>query len=319
MRLRCVVLDDYQGVALERADWAALAGGAEVEVLREHLDGEDAVAEALKDAAIVVAMRERTPFRDSLLARLPALRLLVTSGMANAAIDLAAAADRGVTVCGTATSSEPTAELTWALIHGVTRHLATEGAARRAGGPWQSTVGTNLHGATLGLLGFGKIGVLVGRVGLAFGMRVQSWSPNLTAERTAAEGVRLAASKEELLSSSDIVSIHLRLGDRSRGLLDAAALAAMKPTAFLVNTSRAPIVDSGALLDALRAGTIAGAGLDVFETEPLPAGDPLRTLPNVLATPHLGYVTRDSYRMYYGEAVEDIQAFLAGEPIRVLN
>jgi phosphoglycerate dehydrogenase-like enzyme len=319
MKLRCVVLDDYQGVALERADWAALAGGAEVEVLREHLDGEDAVAEALKDAAIVVAMRERTPFRDSLLARLPALRLLVTSGMANAAIDLAAAANRGVTVCGTATSSEPTAELTWALIHGVTRHLATEGAAMRAGGPWQSTVGTNLHGATLGLLGFGKIGVLVGRVGLAFGMRVQSWSPNLTAERTAAEGVRLAASKEELLSSSDIVSIHLRLGDRSRGLLDAAALAAMKPTAFLVNTSRAPIVDSGALLDALRAGTIAGAGLDVFETEPLPAGDPLRTLPNVLATPHLGYVTRDSYRMYYGEAVEDIQAFLAGEPIRVLN
>jgi phosphoglycerate dehydrogenase-like enzyme len=319
MRLRCVVLDDYQGVALERADWSALAGGAEVEVLREHLDGEDAVAEALKDAAIVVAMRERTPFRDSLLARLPALRLLVTSGMANAAIDLAAAANRGVTVCGTATSSEPTAELTWALIHGVTRHLATEGAAMRAGGPWQSTVGTNLHGATLGLLGFGKIGVLVGRVGLAFGMRVQSWSPNLTAERTAAEGVRLAASKEELLSSSDIVSIHLRLGDRSRGLLDAAALAAMKPTAFLINTSRAPIVDSGALLDALRAGRIAGAGLDVFETEPLPAGDPLRTLPNVLATPHLGYVTRDSYRMYYGEAVEDIQAFLAGEPIRVLN
>jgi phosphoglycerate dehydrogenase-like enzyme len=319
MTVRCVVLDDYQGVALEAADWSQLPDDVEVVALPDHHDSEDDVAEALVDAQIVVAMRERTPFRDSLLARLPALRLLITSGMANAAIDLPAAAARGVTVCGTATSSEPTAELTWALIHGVTRHLTTESAAMRSGGRWQSTVGTNLYGATLGLLGFGKIGVLVGRVGLAFGMRVQAWSPNLTAERTSVEGVRLAASKEELLSSSDIVSIHLRLGDRSRGLLDAAALAAMKPTAFLINTSRAPIVDADALLDALRTGRIAGAGLDVFETEPLPAGDPLRTLPNVLATPHLGYVTRDSYRMYYGEAVEDIQAFLAGDPIRVLN
>jgi phosphoglycerate dehydrogenase-like enzyme len=319
MTVRCVVLDDYQGVALDNGGWADLPDDVEVVALPEHYDTEDAVAEALCEAQVVVAMRERTPFRDSLLARLPALRLLVTSGMANAAIDLPAAAARGVTVCGTATSSEPTAELTWALIHGVTRHLAVESAAMRAGGSWQSTVGTNLHGATLGLLGFGKIGVLVARVGLAFGMRVQAWSPNLTAERTSVEGVRLAASKEELLSSSDIVSIHLRLGERSRGLLDAAALAAMKPTAFLVNTSRAPIVDADALLDALRSGTIAGAGLDVFETEPLPAGDPLRTLPNVLATPHLGYVTRDSYRMYYGEAVEDIQAFLAGSPIRVIN
>jgi phosphoglycerate dehydrogenase-like enzyme len=319
MRLRCVLLDDYQDVALSMADWSVLPDGVEVVALRDHLSSEDEVAEALRDAAVVVAMRERTPFRESLLSRLPALRLLVTSGMANAAIDLSAAAAHGVTVCGTATSSAPTAEITWALIHGLTRQLVTESTAMRAGGRWQSTVGTNLAGATLGLLGFGKIGVLVGRVGLAFGMRVRAWSPNLTADRTAAEGVTLAASKEQLLSASDIVSIHLRLGERSRGLLDAAALSLMRPTAYLINTSRAPIVDRAALLDALRAGRLAGAGLDVFETEPLPADDPLRTLPTVLATPHLGYVTRDSYRMYYGEAVEDIRAFLAGAPVRVLN
>jgi phosphoglycerate dehydrogenase-like enzyme len=319
MRLRCVLLDDYQDVALSMADWSVLPDGVEVVALRDHLSSEDEVAEALRDAAVVVAMRERTPFRESLLSRLPALRLLVTSGMANAAIDLSAAAAHGVTVCGTATSSAPTAEITWALIHGLTRQLITESTAMRAGGRWQSTVGTNLAGATLGLLGFGKIGVLVGRVGLAFGMRVRAWSPNLTVDRTAAEGVTLAASKEELLSASDIVSIHLRLGERSRGLLDAAALSLMRPTAYLINTSRAPIVDRAALLDALRAGRLAGAGLDVFETEPLPADDPLRTLPTVLATPHLGYVTRDSYRMYYGEAVEDIRAFLAGAPVRVLN
>ncbi|ARF55809.1 D-2-hydroxyacid dehydrogenase family protein [Streptomyces gilvosporeus] len=319
MTPRCAVLDDYQGVARSLADWSPLDGRVDVRTLRRPFASEDEVVEAIGDCEIVVAMRERTPFPASLLARLPRLRLLITSGMRNAAIDLAAAARHGVTVCGTASNTEPPVELTWALILGLARSVATESAAMRAGGPWQSTLGADLYGRRLGLLGLGKIGARVARVGLAFGMDVVAWSRNLTAERAAEVGVRAAASKEELLETSDFVSVHLVLGDRTRGLIGAPELARMRRTAYLVNTSRAAIVDQSALLDALREERIAGAGLDVFAQEPLPADHPLRTLPNVLALPHLGYVTRRNYEGYFQQAVEDIVAFLEGKPVRELG
>ena len=306
------MLDDYQGAALAHADWS----GLDVTVLREHLDDP---ADALAEAECVVIMRERTPFTAELFARLPRLRLLITSGMRNASIDLAAAKEHGVTVCGTGSAKTPPAELTWALILGLARHLAVENAAFHSGGPWQSTIGVDLAGATLGLVGFGHIGRAVGRVGRAFGMDVVAWSRNLTEDRTEAEGVRLAPSLHALLGQSDFASVHLVLSDRTRGLLDAAALACLTPSAFLVNTSRAAIVDQAALLDVLRHNRIAGAGLDVFETEPLPVTDELRTLPNVLATPHLGYVTRANYRTYFQEAVENVHAFVQGTPIRELT
>ncbi|MEU9123417.1 D-2-hydroxyacid dehydrogenase family protein [Streptomyces sp. NPDC048506] len=318
MTPRCAVLDDYQGVALSMADWAALDGAVDVRTLSEPLRSEDEVVAAIGDCEIVVAMRERTPFPASLLARLPRLRLLITSGMRNAAIDLPAAARHGVTVCGTAGNTEPPVELTWALILGLARNVATESAAMRTGGPWQSTLGADLHGRTLGLLGLGKIGTRVARIGQAFGMDVVAWSRNLTAARAAEVGVRATATKEELLENSDVVSVHLVLGDRTRGLLGAAELRRMRPTGYLVNASRAAIVDQDALLRALRENWIAGAGLDVFEQEPLPADHPLRTLPNVLALPHLGYVTRRNYEGYFQQAVEDITAFLAGNPVRIL-
>ena len=318
MTLRCAVLDDYQGAALASADWSVLAPDVEVTVLAEHLADEDELVAALAGTEIVVVMRERTPMTASLLARLPALQLLVTSGMRNAAIDRAATVEHGVVVCGTRSNPQPPAELTWALVLGLARHLTEENAALRSGGPWQSTVGTDLHGATLGLLGLGRIGALVARVGLAFGMDVLAWSQHLTAARAEEVGVRLAASKEELLADSDVVSVHLVLGDRTRGLIGAPELALMKPSALLVNTSRAGIVDRAALVTALREGRIAGAGLDVFDVEPLPADDELRTLPTVLATPHLGYVTRRNYTGFFTEAVEDIAAFLAGDPVRRL-
>ncbi|WP_416969459.1 D-2-hydroxyacid dehydrogenase family protein [Streptomyces sp. 4F14] len=319
MTLRCAVLDDYQGVALTSADWSALDGRVEVRTLRENVTDRDRLASELADCEIVVAMRERTPFDADLLGRLPELRLLVTTGMRNASIDLTAAAAQGVTVCGTASSATPPAELTWALLLGLARHLTVESRALRDNGPWQSTVGQDLAGRTLGLLGLGRLGSQVARVATAFGMDVLAWSQNLTAQRAADAGAQLASSKEDLLTRSDFVSIHLVLSDRTRGLLGAPELRAMRPHAYLVNTSRAAIVDRDALVHALREGWIAGAGLDVFETEPLPADDPLRTLPNVLATPHLGYVTERNYRTFYGEAVEDITAFLTGEPVRVLT
>lgn len=317
--LRCAVLDDYQDVALSMADWDSLAGRVEVTVFREYLDGEDAVAAALAEFDIVVIMRERTPFPASLITRLPRLRLLITSGMRNASIDLAAAKEAGVVVCGTASRSEPPAELTWALILGLARQVAVENHAFHTGGPWQRTVGTDLAGSTLGLVGLGKIGTKVAAVATAFGMNVLAWSQNLTRERAEAAGATLAGSLPELLSASDFVSVHVVLSDRTRGLLDAAALAHLRPHAYLVNTSRAAIVDGAALVDALRHNRIAGAGLDVFELEPVPADDPLRTLPNVLATPHLGYVTRRNYDGYFRGAVENIEAFMAGEPIRVIG
>ncbi|MFI9203059.1 D-2-hydroxyacid dehydrogenase family protein [Streptomyces sp. NPDC053048] len=319
MRMRCAVLDDFQRVATTAADWSPIAGDVEVVSMSEHIAAEEDLAAALADFDIVVTLRERVAFPAGLFARLPRLKLLVASGMRNSVIDFDAARRHGVTVCGTASSATPPVELTWALLLGLARGIVHESMALREGGPWQSTVGADLHGRRLGLLGLGKIGSRVAQVGQAFGMDVVAWSPNLTQERTDEVGVTLAASKEELLATSDFVSVHLALGDRSRGLIGAAELGLMRSTAFLVNTSRAAIVDQDALLAALRAGTIAGAAVDVFDAEPLPADHPLRTAPRLLATPHLGYVTADNYRTYYTQAVEDIQAFLAGAPVRRLG
>ncbi|WP_155060131.1 D-2-hydroxyacid dehydrogenase family protein [Streptomyces blattellae] len=318
MRLRCAVLDDFQRVATEVADWSPLADDVEVVPFAIHFPDEDALAEALAGFDIVVTLRERVPFPASLLARLPRLRLLIASGMRNTVIDYAAAGAHGVTVCGTGSSSTPPVELTWALLLGLARGIVAESNALRSGGPWQSTVGADLHGRRLGLLGLGKIGSRVAQVALAFGMQVGAWSRHLTEERADEFGVRLAASKDELLAESDFVSIHLALSDRTRGLLGAAEIALLKPTAYLINTSRAAIVDQDALLTALREGRIAGAGIDVFDIEPLPADHPMRTAPRLLATPHLGYVSQANYATYYGQAVEDIQAFLAGSPVRRL-
>ncbi|PPS74484.1 MULTISPECIES: D-2-hydroxyacid dehydrogenase family protein [Streptomyces] len=318
MRLRCAVLDDFQRVATEVADWAVVADDVEVVSFDRHIDGEDDLVAALAGFDIVVTLRERVSFPGSLIARLPRLKLIVASGMRNSVIDYAAAEAHGVTVCGTASSSTPPVEMTWALLLGLARGLVEESNALRSGGPWQSTVGADLHGRRLGLLGLGKIGSRVARVGLAFGMRVGAWSQNLTRERADEVGVELAPSKEELLADSDFVSVHLALGDRTRGLLGRPELALLKPSAYLINTSRAAIVDQDALLDALHAGRIAGAGVDVFDIEPLPADHPMRTAPRLLATPHLGYVSRANYAMYYGQAVEDIRAFLAGAPVRRL-
>lgn len=316
--LNCVVLDDYQNVALTAADWSPLNDRIKVRVLREHLTDRAELIAALADAEIVVAMRERTPFDAELLRQLPRLRLLVTTGMRNASIDLDAAAAARVTVCGTAGSGHSVPELTFALLLNLAWHVNTESQAMREAGPWQSTVGRDLHGATLGVIGLGKIGGDVARIGRAFGMNVLAWSQNLTAERAEAAGAELAPSKEDLLARSDFVTIHLVLSDRTRGLLGETDLRAMRPEAFLLNTSRAPIVDRDALLRALREGWIAGAGLDVFETEPLPADDPLRTLPNVIGTPHLGYVSENNYRIFYTQIVEDIAAFLDESPVRVI-
>ncbi|MDX5565887.1 D-2-hydroxyacid dehydrogenase family protein [Streptomyces sp. ID05-04B] len=319
MPFRCAVLDDFQNAARTAADWSVPGEEVEIVPFTEHFGDEDELAAALAGFDCVVTLRERVAFPASLLDRLPRLRLLIASGMRNSVIDFPAARANGVTVCGTESSSTPPVELTWALLLGLARGLVQESTALREGGPWQSTVGADLHGRRLGLLGLGKIGGLVARVGLAFGMEVSAWSQNLTEERAREVGVRPAASKEELLSESDFVSVHLALGERTRGLLGPAELALLKPTAYLVNTSRAAIVDQEALLTALREGRIAGAGVDVYDVEPLPAGHPMRTAPRLLATPHLGYVSRANYERYYGQAAEDIRAYLAGSPVRVLG
>ncbi|WP_439081424.1 D-2-hydroxyacid dehydrogenase family protein [Streptomyces sp. WL006] len=319
MKLRCAVIEDFQSVSATVTDWSPVTDDVEIVTFTEHLASVDEAAAALAGYDIVVTLRERVPFPAELLARLPRLRLLVASGMRNSAIDFDAARRHGVVVCGTASSATPPVELTWALLLGLARGIVPENEALRTGGRWQSTLGADLHGRTLGLLGLGKIGGRVARIGLAFGMDVLAWSQNLTKERTDEVGVRLSASRDELLAASDFVSVHLALGDRTRGLIGAAELARMRPTAYLVNTSRAAVVDTDALLAALRDGVIAGAATDVFETEPLPADDPVRTAPGLLATPHLGYVSRANYETYYGQAVEDIRAFLDGQPVRRLG
>jgi len=316
--MRCVVLDDFQGAALGYADWSVL-DGVEVSTEREHHDDPDRLVEVLTGAEVVVVMRERTPLTASLLARLPDLRLLVTTGRRNASIDVAAARAQGVTVCGTSSLSSPPAELTWALVLGLARHVATEAGEMRAGGPWQSTVGRDLAGATLGVVGLGRIGTAVARVGLAVGMDVVAWSPHLTDERTEAAGVRRAESLTDLLATSDVTTLHLQLSDSTRGLVGRDELAAARPGSLLVNTARAGLVDTDAMVDALREGRLGGAGLDVFDVEPLPPDHPLRALPTVLALPHLGYVTEANYRLFFTEAVEDVAAWLAGSPVRELT
>ena len=315
--MKCAILNDYQNVALFMADWSPVLDRVEVVSFRRHLD-EDEAAAALQDFDIIVLMRERLAFGRRLLERLPKLRLLVTTGENNPSIDIAAAAELGVTACGTGSLHHPTAELTWGLILGLLRHLPQEDCNLREGGPWQLTIGADLNGKILGILGLGILGTRIARVARAFDMTVIAWSHNLTAERCAAVGVEYAT-RRELLWRSDILTVHTNLSRRTIGLIGAAELAQMKPSAYLVNTSRGPIVDEAALIDALRRGVIAGAALDVFDTEPLPPDHPLRTLPNTLLTPHLGYVTEQNYRVFFGLAVQDIRAWLDGHPIRQLE
>lgn len=317
MPLRCAVLDDYQDVARTLADWSAVAPEVEVRVFQASLGDEDAVAAALKGFEIVCLMRERTPFPRALIEKLPALKLIVTTGLRNASIDVAAAAGRGITVCGTESAGHPTAELTVGLMLDLARKISFESARMKAGEPWQVTVGDDLYGKTLGIIGLGKLGSRVAKVGLAFGMKVLAWSQNLTPETCAAAGVAYAG-KEELLRQSDFVTVHLVLSARTRGLIGAAELASMKRSAYLINTARGPIVEESALIAALREKRIAGAALDVFDTEPLPRDHPLRALPNAIVTPHLGYVTADNYRQFYGQTVEAIRGFLDGKPVRVI-
>ncbi|MBV8650642.1 MAG: D-2-hydroxyacid dehydrogenase family protein [Alphaproteobacteria bacterium] len=314
--MRVAILDDYQSAALTLADWQSLHPAVQIEAVDAHIADEAELARRLHVFEIVVAMRERTPFPASLFARLPNLKLLVTSGMRNAAIDLDAAAKHGVTVCGTDMLPYPTAELTWGLILGLARHIPYEDAAMRRGA-WQTTLGIGLKGKVLGLLGLGRLGAQVAAVGTAFGMEIIAWSQNLTAERASAAGAK-RVDKAELFAAADVLSIHLVLSARTTGLVAASDLARMKKTAFLVNTSRGPIVDEAALLRALQEKRIAGAAIDVYDREPLPADHPIRRQTNVVVTPHLGYVTVENYRLAYGQAVEDIAAYLAGAPLRVI-
>ena len=315
--MRLAILDDYQNVALSMADWDGLRPGVEIQTFHDTLASEDAVAERLCDFEIVVAMRERTAFRRTLIERLPKLKLLVTTGMLNASIDLKAAEERRIVVSGTSVLRHPTAELTWGLILALARGITREDAGMRRGG-WQTTVGIGLHGKVLGILGLGRLGSLVAAYGTAFQMEVIAWSKNLTIEHANSLGVQ-RVEKQELFRRADFLTIHTALSKRARGLVGPDDLAAMKPTAYLINTSRGPIVHERALISALEGHKIAGAALDVFDQEPLPADHPLRRLENVVLTPHLGYVTAENYRVFYGDAVENVRAFLAGNPIRVLT
>jgi phosphoglycerate dehydrogenase-like enzyme len=310
------ILDDYQRVALSSADWSAVRESYTIEVIDEHVDDEAELVRRLASSEVIVAMRERTPFPEQLLRALPNLKLLVTTGTANAAIDVDAAHTLGITVCGTTGTGNAVPEITIGMIIALTRNFAAEDAAMRAG-RWQHTIGPGLIGKTLGIVGLGRLGIPVAVLGQAFGMSVIAWSPNLTEERANEHGVR-AVSKGELFAESDVVTIHMPLSERSRGLIGAADLAAMRPTSYLVNTSRGPIVDEVALIEALRDERIAGAGLDVYDVEPLPVNHPLRSLPNTLLLPHIGYVTTDGYRTWFGQVVENILAWSAGDPIRTL-
>ena len=314
--MRLSILDDYQGVARGMADWSPLERRLEIVVERKPFADENAAAAALADSEIAILMRERTPFPRSLIERLPKLRLLVTTGMRNASIDVAAAKERGVTVCGTEGGGLDTAELAWGLILGAARHIAEEHRTMREGG-WQTRIGRRIAGKTLGLLGLGRLGSAVARVGLAFDMRAIAWSPNLTAERAAQIGVE-RVEKEALFARSDVLSVHLVLSARSRGLVGRDDIARMKRDAILVNTSRGPIVDTEAVLEALEAGRLGYACFDVYDREPLPADHKLRRAPRVLLTPHVGYVTEENYRASYPQIVENVAAFLDGKPIRVI-
>lgn len=317
MTLQIAVIDDWQDVAREVVDWSVVQGIGQVSFLHDYPGDRELLVQRLLPFQVICVMRERTLFDAALLQRLPRLKLLLTGGMRNAAIDLEAAKALGIQVCGSDSYRQAAPELTWALLMALTRNLLNEANALRAG-HWQQGLGGDLHGKTLGLLGLGNIGQRVAQFGQVFGMRVIAWSQNLSAERAAAAGVTLVG-KQALFEQADVLSVHLVLSERSRHLVDAQALAWMKPDALLVNTARGPIVDEAALIAALEQGRLAGAALDVFAEEPLPAEHPFRRLPNVLATPHIGYVSRQNYRVFFSQMIEDLQAWHAGRPIRLLN
>jgi len=315
--LRIAIIDDYLKAALTSADWSKVKARAAVDVFHDNQKDPAALVERLRPYDALVIMRERTPFPRSLIERLPNLKLLVSTSGRNRSIDLAACAERGVTVCHTEPGPTPTAELTWALILALAKRITEEDRATREG-HWGVRPGLGLSGRTLGVVGLGKLGAAVAKVGLLFDMRVIAWSQNLTDARAREVGVE-RVDKDTLLRESDFVTVHLVLSDRSRGIIDAADMAMMKPTAYLINTARGPVVDEDALVDAVHKGVIAGAGLDVFGIEPLPQGHPLRTLPNSVITPHVGGFVEENYALWYGGAVEDILAWLDGAPIRVLK
>jgi phosphoglycerate dehydrogenase-like enzyme len=314
---RIVLLDDYQGIALDYGGWDRVPDEWQLVALEQHIEDADELVAVLAEAEVVVAMRERTALPASILDRLPELKLLITTGMANVAIDVAAAKRNGVVVCGTGMTGSPTAELSWGLILALLRKIPAEDAKMRAGG-WQTTIGGDLEGATLGLVGLGRLGKRMVPVAQAFGMDVLAWSQNLDPEAARALGAR-PVEKLDLFERSDFVSVHYKLSGRSRGLVGAAEIGAMKSSAYLVNTSRGPIVDTDALLAALESGAIAGAGLDVFDAEPLPADHPLRSAPRTVLTPHLGYVTEDTYATFFSDVVDDVLAWLDRAPVRLLE
>jgi len=317
MAYRCAILDDYQNVALQMADWSLIANDVEVSVFNQPLGDQDNVVRTLADFEIVCGMRERTPFPRAVIEALPKLRLLITTGARNASFDLKAAKERNVVVCGTPSTGNPTAGIAIGLMLELTRRIGFENARLKAGAPWQTTIGLDLAGETLGVIGLGKLGRRVAAIAQAFGMKVVAWSQNLTAETCREAGVDYA-SKEDLLRQADFITIHVVLSQRTRGLIGAQELALMKPTAYLINTSRGPIVEEAALLSALEDNRIAGAGLDVFATEPLPLDHPFRRRDKVVLTPHLGYVSVQNYRAYFAGVVEDIRSWIDGKPVRVM-
>lgn len=314
-RLRCAILDDYQNVALKLADWSQLKDRVDVTVFDQPFGSNEQTIAALGDFEIVCAMRERTPFPRAVFEALPKLKLLITSGLRNAAIDLEAAKARDVVVCGTGMVGNPTAGVTIGLMLELTRKIGFENARMKAGALWQATVGEDVGGKTLGVIGLGKLGSQVAGIGRALGMKTIAWSSNLTPEAAEKAGATYAT-KDELFATADIITIHVVLSDRSRGLVSRADLARMKPTAYLINTARGPIVDEAALLETLQQKKIAGAGLDTYSHEPLPLDSPLRKLDNVVLTPHLGYVTAENYRKIYAEMIEGIAGWMKGEPLR---
>ena len=316
--VRAAILDDYQNVALKFADWSAIAKDVQVKVFNAPLGDDNAVIKTLQGFAIVNMMRERTPFNRKVIEGLPDLKLLITTGARNNSIDLKACAEFGVTVCGTAGFGNPTAAIAVGLMLELTRHIGFENARMKAGAPWQVTVGHDLDGKTLGVLGLGKLGQRVAGVAKALGMKVIAWSQNLTPEKAKESGTEYV-SKEDLFRNADVISIHVVLSDRTRGLVRAKDLGLMKKTAYLINTSRGPIVEEKALIAALTSKSIAGAGLDVFDIEPLPTDHPFRKMDNVVLTPHLGYVSEENYRTFYSGVVEDIRAWLDGKPVRMLT
>lgn len=316
--MRIAILDDYQNLALQAADWSGVTAHGEITVFNDTIIHPDALRDRLMPFDVLCVMRERTPLSGELIRALPNLKLIVTTGKRNDAIDVATANQLGITVCGTESPSTATPELTFALMLGLARNIVDENASMRSGG-WQIGLGQDLAGSTLGIVGLGRLGAKIAKIAQAFEMRVTAWSANLTRERCEELGVEYMDSKEALLRVADFVTIHQRLSDRTRGLIGSAEFAQMKKTAFLINTSRGPIVDDVALIDAVNKGEIAGAGIDVYDREPLPPSHPLRKCERLLLTPHLGYVTRHTWEVFYGQTVEAVLAWINGKPIRVIS